>query len=298
LLGTAEGATLLRGEDAAKIAPGTLVSIVGENLADQTVVAPWDADPLPRILGGVEVYFNGILSPLLYVSPTQINTQVPYEVQGSTSINAYVRVRWSDGHVTATNAVGVPVIPANPGIFAFEGQEPRAAVALHYSSSATGTVSVDGSVVAGDVAVVTIRDRDYSYTVQSTDTLVSIRDALAALVNQDPEVEAYPSGSFTRLRLKARIPGPEGNSIQIGGRAATGTGVILTPFNDTLCCANEGGSLVTQDNPAQPGETIVIYATGLGFIKPDEAQMLAVTGEEFKGPEQNDPRAWGSVTRW
>jgi hypothetical protein len=142
---------------------------------------------------------------------------------------------------------------------------------------------------------VTIRDRDYSYTVQSTDTLVSIRDALAALVNQDPEVEAYPSGSFTRLRLKARIPGPEGNSIQIGGRTATGTGVILTPFNDTLCCANEGGSLVTQDNPAQPGETIVIYATGLGYIKPDEAQMLAVTGEEFKGPEQNDPAVFVSA---
>ncbi len=295
LTGTTQSATLLRGEDAAKIAPGTLVSIVGENLADQTAVAPWDADPLPRELGGVQVYFNGILSPLLYVSPTQINTQVPYDVQDATSINAYVRIRWSDGHVTATNAVAVPIIPANPGIFAFEGQEPRAAVALHYSSSATGTISVDGSAVAGDVAVVGIEDREYSYTVQSGDTLISIRDGLMALVNQDPKVEAFPSGFYSRLRLKARIPGPEGNSIRISARVAEGTGVLLTPFNETLCCANEGGSLVTQDNPAQPGETILIYATGLGFIKPDEAQMLAVTGERFKGPEQNDPAVFVSA---
>lgn len=295
LLGAADGATLQRGEDAAKIAPGTLVSIIGENLADQTAVAPWNADPLPRDLGGVQVYFNGIISPLLYVSPTQINVQVPYEVQDATSINAYVRVRWRDGHVTATNAVAVPIIPANPGIFSFEGQEPRAAVALHYSSSATGTISVDGSAVAGDVAIVSIQEREYSYTVKTGDTLNSIRDAFVALVNQDPEVEAFPSGTFTRLRLKARIPGPEGNSIRIGGRVSAGTGVIITPFSQTLCCANEGGSLVTEDNPAQPGETIVIYATGMGFIKPNEAQMLALTGERFKGPELNDPAVFVSA---
>ncbi len=295
LLGTTAGTTLARGEDAAKIAPGTLVSIVGEHLADQTVVAPWDADPLPLTMGGVQVYFNGIQSPLLYVSPTQINTQVPYDVEGSTSINAYVRVQWSDGHVTATNAVAVPIIPANPGIFAFEGQEPRAAVAFHYSSSATGTISVDGTAVAGDVAVVGIDDREYSYTVQSGDTLISIRDGLIALVNQDPKVEAFPSGFYSRLRLKARLPGPEGNSIRISGRVSTGTGVLMTPFNETLCCANEGNSLVTQENPAQPGETIVLYTTGLGFVKPDDAQMLAVAGVKFTGPELNDPAVFVSA---
>jgi uncharacterized protein (TIGR03437 family) len=33
-----------------------------------------------------------------------------------------------------------------------------------------------------------------------------------------------------------------------------------------LCCANIGGAPITPDNPALPGETILIYATGLGLV--------------------------------
>jgi hypothetical protein len=288
-LGTTVGTSLTRGEDAAMIAPGTLVSILGDNLADQTAAAPPDADPLPTELGGVQVYFNGIRSPLLYVSPTQINAQVPFEMFEVTSMNAYVRVRWNDGRVTATNAVGVPIVGQNPGIFALQGPEPRAGVVLHYSSYATATISLDGSATTGEVDTVIIEDREYSYTAKEGDTLFSIRDGLVDLINQDPRVEAFPSGYYSRIRLKARIPGPEGNGIQISVRSATNGSLLLTPFNESLCCANEGGSLVTEENPALPGETIVLYATGLGIVNPLDAQMLAVTGEKYKGPELNDP---------
>ncbi len=46
---------------------------------------------LPIDLCGVEVYFDGIRSPLLLVSPTQINTQIPWEVSNTNNINAFVR---------------------------------------------------------------------------------------------------------------------------------------------------------------------------------------------------------------
>jgi hypothetical protein len=206
-----------------------------------------------------------------------------------TSMNAYVRVRWNDGRVTATNAVGVPIVGQNPGIFALQGPEPRAGVVLHYSSYATATISLDGSATTGEVDTVIIEDREYSYTAKEGDTLFSIRDGLVDLINQDPRVEAFPSGYYSRIRLKARIPGPEGNGIQISVRSATNGSLLLTPFNESLCCANEGGSLVTEENPALPGETIVLYATGLGIVNPLDAQMLAVTGEKYKGPELNDP---------
>jgi len=294
IVATASGATLAGGKDAAKIAPGTLVEIIGERLAGTTASAPSGANPLPTDLGGVQVYFDGIRAPLLYVSPTQINAQIPFEVSDTTSVSAYVRVRWSDGRVTATNAVAVPVVAQNPGIFAYGGLDPRPAVAMHFSSHATGTVSIDGSVVAGDVVSINIEDRKYTYAVQEGDTLNSIRDAFVRMLNADPLVEAFPSSIWTRVRLRARIPGPEANGLRISVSSPEGSSVILTPFNDRLCCANEAGSLITPQNPALPGETIVVYATGLGLIKPAEAQSRVLTGKNYEGPAFNEPQEFVS----
>ena len=282
------GNTLRGGQNSAQVAPGTLVEILGEGLSDETAVASFVPNDLPTSLGGVRVYFDGIEAPLLYVSPTQINAQIPFEVLDTTSLNAFVRIEHSDGSVSVTSPVAVPIILQNPGIFAFAGQEPRQAVALHFSSQATGTISVDGSVLAGDVGVVIVDGRRYSYTVQEADTLVSIMNGLIAEINNDPKVEAFSSGWYSRIRLRARVPGPEGNSIRIGADVS-GTSLLLTPFNATLCCANVAGSLVTQENPALPGETIIVYATGLGLITPDEARQTINTGSKYVGPELNSP---------
>ena len=62
------------------------------------------------------MYFNGIPAPLFFVSPTQINAQIPWEVNDTTSINAYVRSEQGGGVVTTT-PVAVTIVPANPGIF-------------------------------------------------------------------------------------------------------------------------------------------------------------------------------------
>jgi uncharacterized protein (TIGR03437 family) len=295
LLGAvAKAATLAGGNDAAKIAPGTLVEVLGEALADQVGVASLAEQNLPTQMAGVQFYVDGIRSPLLYVSPTQINAQIPFEVADASSVSAYVRVQWSDGRVTVTNPVAVPIVPQNPGIFGYEGLEPRAAVALHSSSQATATISVDGTASPRDIVAITIEERKYSYTVQEGDTLASIRDGLLVLANHDPKVEAYASGIFTRLRLRARIPGPAGNGIKIGSSTADTTSALVSPFNKALCCANVAGSLVTQDNPALPGETILIYATGLGVIKPDLARLAVRTGTQYSGPVLNEPLAFVS----
>ncbi|MEK7403719.1 MAG: hypothetical protein AAB225_01295 [Acidobacteriota bacterium] len=286
---TTSGAKLSGGMDAAQIAPGTLISVVGVELTDTSESAPADADPLPTELGGVQLYLDGIRAPLLFVSPTQINAQVPFEVLDTTSINAYVRTRRADGRVSITTPVGVPIIPSNPGIFAFDGPDPRRAVVFHGSSQASGTVSVDGAAKAGDTATVSIENRAYTYTVKEGGTLESIRDGLIALINEDPKVYAFPAGMFTRIRLRARVPGPEGNGIVYTAQAVEGAQVILTPTTPDLCCANVAGSPVTEENPALPGETIIVYATGLGLVMPDEARLAIVTGAKYTGPELNEP---------
>jgi len=294
---TASGSTLAGGGEATVIAPGTIVSFFGTNLASTTVSADLSAAALPRELGGVQVYIDGIRAPVLMVSPTQVNAQVPFEVSDANSSSAYLRIQNADGSVTVTTAVGVPISQQNPGIFAAtDGTEPRVAQAFHGSSYATGTILIDGSAVAGDVASIQIEDRTYSYTVQSDDTLASIRDALIVLINSNPQerVVASAAGAFTRIRLVAKVAGPEGDTITIGAVASNNTSVSVGPTNDHLCCANREGSPLTLANPAVGGETIVVYATGLGLVTPEEAKNAAVTGLKYSGPVLNDPNSFVS----
>ncbi|MDQ6663866.1 MAG: hypothetical protein M3Z23_05695, partial [Acidobacteriota bacterium] len=68
-----------------KIAPGSIISLFGTNLAQGTASA-LDV-PLPKSLGGVSLSVKGVAAPLFYVSPTQINAQIPFEAApGPTSL--------------------------------------------------------------------------------------------------------------------------------------------------------------------------------------------------------------------
>ena len=147
---------------------------------------------------------------------------------------------------------------------------------------------MDGSAVENDTATVTIEDRPYTYTVKKGDTLDIIRDRLVELINQDPVVSATAAGVFDRIVIHARVQGPVGNDIPIGASSNTGGSVIMTPLTPKLCCANVEGSLVTNENPAIPGEVLVVYATGLGLpIFTDANKPLVNTGVQYPqgGPE-------------
>ena len=292
ILPSTSGTSLTGGADASQIAPGTLISIFPNPNTVLSYAPAQAADlsqKLPNELGGVQVYINGFLAPLLYVSPAQINAQIPWEMDASTSVNIYARMMTPDGSVVATTAVAVPIIPANPGLFTYSSSLPEApVVAQHASSHAMGIVSVDGSVSPGDGGVIEIRGRRYSHTVVDTDTLVTIENAFIDQINaHDPEVYAAASGQFTRIMLFARISGPAGNGIPYTAGVTvaptvTGGALVLTGFSASLCCANLAGSLVTQTNPAQTDEFINVYATGIGE-PPYSAQTAGIyrTGVPF-----------------
>ncbi|HLK64878.1 MAG TPA: hypothetical protein VKU19_15655 [Bryobacteraceae bacterium] len=282
---SASNTTLTGGGDAAKIAPGTIVEIIaadGTTIASQTASADLTQSTLPTQLGGVEVYFDGIKAPLFSVTPTSVTAQVPWEVVDTTSINAYVRAVNSDGTITSTTPVAVTIVPANPGVFSQAATGPTLGQVVHGSSQAVGIVDVEGSVTANDQATVTVQDRTYTYTVQASDTLTSIRDNLVALVNQDPIVSAEPSGEFTRIVLRAKVEGPAGNNIIYNASANASATVVMTAFSTALCCANVAGAPVTVDNPAIPGEFIIVQATGLGVpVLDDNNAPLIQTGVQY-----------------
>jgi uncharacterized protein (TIGR03437 family) len=279
---TAADANLDGGGNAASVAPGTIVSIFGSNLSSQTAAADLTQPTLPTTLGGVQVYFNGVPIHLTFVSPTQINAQIPWEFNNTTSINAYVVSQMSGG-VTFTSPVAVTIVAANPGVFGQPGtSNPELGVASHFSSYATAIVSVDGSINAGDVATVTVRGRAYNYTVQSTDTLDTVRDALVSQLQQDIEVTATAAGVFDRIIITARIEGLDGEGIPIAATASSGADITMTAFDSITCCSNIAGASITPDNPAKAGELIVVYTTGMGLpVLNSGNQPFIVTGQQY-----------------
>jgi len=292
---TAAGANLAGGAAAAELAPGTLVTIFGNNLADKPAFNTPDASGYypSTSFNGVEVYFDGIRSPILYASPTQINTQLPFDVSGSSGVSAVVRTVHSDGSVTVSNAIGIPVVQENPGIFAHGGNDPRPAVAYHTSGNAIALVDVNGSITVGNIATIKIGGNSYKYTVQATDTLLSVRDGLIALINgnSNEKVTAAPAGEYTRIILTAKVGGPDGNGILVSSSvSASGTITISVLGSGKTCCANVAGSLVTPNNPVVPGEVITIYATGIGpTTLADGITAASFTGQVYPGPALNVP---------
>jgi uncharacterized protein (TIGR03437 family) len=107
-----QGAVSNSASFAPALSPGALFSIFGSGLSQQTASAT--TIPLPGALASTQVRVNGEVAPLLYVSPNQINAQMPLGV--STGQPATLSVTSGLGR---SNAVAVNVTPGAPGIFEY-----------------------------------------------------------------------------------------------------------------------------------------------------------------------------------
>ena len=114
-------------------APGGIFSIFGTNLAGALTQA--SGTPLPTELGGVRVEVNGVAVPLYFVSPGQINAQLPYDAAPGA---ATLRVGGA--------AASFTIVPAAPAIFAALRQD-TAVVAY-----VTGLGAVSPPVAGGTAA--------------------------------------------------------------------------------------------------------------------------------------------------
>jgi uncharacterized protein (TIGR03437 family) len=108
------------------VAPGSIASIYGANLAPSVAAGP--DSPLPRALNGVTVMSNGKALPLLFVSPEQINVQVPSDAAPG---DRTLTISWNGQEVAA----GFSVAPNAPGLFySLTGNTPIV-VAYHQDGS-------------------------------------------------------------------------------------------------------------------------------------------------------------------
>lgn len=105
--GVANGASF----SAEAVAPSSIISVFGTDLAPTTLKAT--GTPLPTILAGTSVSINGRSAPLFFVSPSQINAQLPFE----TAPGAAMAVVSVGG--LASSPATFSVRAAAPGIFQY-----------------------------------------------------------------------------------------------------------------------------------------------------------------------------------
>src|SRR5262249_39205061 len=127
----------------AGVAPGSIVSIFGVNLAKDTVVAPDGL--LPQTLGGLTVRVGDRLLPLLFVSPQQINLQLP---DGMPAGNQVVTISPSGA---AEVRAPFTVVRNAPGLFPVAADGQAMAMAMHEDGSA---VTADAPAKSGELLTV------------------------------------------------------------------------------------------------------------------------------------------------
>jgi uncharacterized protein (TIGR03437 family) len=125
--------------------PGSYISIFGNDLSDAPVLVE-STPSLPVSLGQVSVSFDGggmsLPGHLHFISPTQINVQIPWEFQGQSSVQMKVTLY---GYLWGA-LYTVPLASYSPGIFAVTDGATNSVIWLP-TNPASGQAKRGGSIV-------------------------------------------------------------------------------------------------------------------------------------------------------
>ncbi len=125
------------------VAPGSIIAIYGESLAAGLVIGP--KNPLSQTLGDVVVTVADRILPLMYVSPKQINAQVPSDLSEGTY---NLTVRWTG----QPDVNGVFTVSRNaPGLYSQAADPQPYGAATHEDGT---PVTPDSPVKRGELVTV------------------------------------------------------------------------------------------------------------------------------------------------
>lgn len=127
------------------VAPGGLISVFGSNLSP--VSQSSRQVPLPTVLGESCLTINGQPVPVMYVSPRQINAQLPFAIDGSTQL-----VLRTPGGVS--DSFNVTILPAAPSVFRNSTAGPETDVATVVRTSSGLLATPSNPVHRGDVLAI------------------------------------------------------------------------------------------------------------------------------------------------
>ncbi len=175
----------------AGLAPGTVTAVFGNSL----VAAPQPANtaPLPTLLNGVEVLVSGRNAPIYYVSPNQVNIQIPSELPANKPAQLVL---------AANNKFSLP-------------QD------IFLNAVAPGILTFDGTTLVAQHGANPLQLVDAGHPAKPGETLVMY------LVGMGPTSPAVASGAASPTSPLAQVtPSPQ---VTVGGQNATVAFAGLSP---------------------------------------------------------------------
>ncbi len=203
------------------MAPGSYISIYGQGLSEVTRI--FNTPYLPLALAGVSVSFDvpsknlSVPGRIHFVSPGQINVQIPWELQGSSS--ALVKVSIGD---SSSSVYTVPLLDYSPAVFEYNepssGRLLAAALDTGFAVVGTQNAAKKGTVIQVYANGLGPVDRQpVSGEATSRDTLASTKGAIHVTIG-GRAAEVLFSGlapsNVGLYQLNVRVPEDAPNGLQ------------------------------------------------------------------------------------
>ncbi len=212
------------------MAPGSVITIYGDNLAPALQIG--STNPLPQALGNITVSIGNYLLPLLFVSPQQINAQLPAELVDGNYTLTVQQTGQQDVNGTLTvsrNAPGV-FTQANP-------QNAPLALALHQDGS---LVTFDSPAIHGETVTIygtgfgpyvnTVIDGFFVPASPTNNVADSVSLTVGAVTKAPDSAIAAPGAvGMTIMKMKITDDMPTGTTVnlQVQVNAKPSTTVVL-----------------------------------------------------------------------
>lgn len=216
------------------VAPGSYISIFGSGLSDDTGSSTTARLPLAidYVIVSFDVPSAGISVPghLTYVSPSQVNVQVPWELAGQTYAQVKVAIDYS-----YSNVVAVPIASFAPAFFEISagvvaaldtnynviGASNPAVRGQSISLYATGLGPVSNTPASGDPASATL------LSLTTSQPAVTIGGVAAPAT-----FSGLAPGFAGVYQINVTVPstisaGPQPLTMSIGGQAAKASGITV-----------------------------------------------------------------------
>jgi uncharacterized protein (TIGR03437 family) len=225
------------------ISPGAWISIYGTNLAYTTRL--WkDSEilggKLPTLLDGVSVSIDGRLAAVNYISPIQLNVQVPDDTATGPVTLA---VTTPQGTATTT----VPMQTVSPGLFMYQAANARYVAAQHADYSIVGPPGLypGASSPAKPGEVIILYATGFGPTTPPTPSGQVVTSA-APVVNLSAITATIGGLQATVQWAGITMAGVWQLNVQVPAGAATGDAAIVAQIGGK---STQGGAFVTVQGP-------------------------------------------------
>ena len=254
------------------IVPGEIIAIFGTDIGPATGVSqtPGQNDgQLTTSLGGVKVVFlnDGVAAPILYVSGSQVNAVVPYEVAGIANPEIEITYQGKSSNVVSLNSTSTA-----PGIFTLDSSGSGAGAILDSSYNIVGPtnpVTIGGVIQIYCIGLGAVTNQPATGTAASSSPLsqtsatptVTISGVTAPVL-----FSGLAPGNVGLYQIDAQVPagivaGVAPLIVSIGGAVSnTVTVAIQLPKPQPSITSLSPSSATIGSNP------LVLTINGSGFI--------------------------------